>query len=695
MTLLFEHPVLLLLPAALIAAALSYFLYRRDGKNKHFSPPLRMVLAVLRFLAFMFIAFFLLKPLLKTSERELEPPILLFAQDNSQSLVLNGDSSFYRNEWPAMMGSLAARMGEDYDVRGFSFGERLSERFDSIDFRDRATDLSEAINGLYNRYSNRNIGAVIIASDGIYNTGMNPLYSGRKLNAPVYTIALGDTTRRLDLRIAEVAANKLAYLGNRFPMEIVVEARKAAGQNTRVTVEHKGKTIYNEPLSITDDYLLETRKLLLDAKESGMQKYTITVEPIANEVTTRNNRREVYIEVLENRQKVLILGAAPHPDLAAIRKAIGSNLTYEVDVALANEFTGNVTDYSLVIFHRIPAITRAGQAVLNEVMAKGRPFLMVLGSGMDLGAFNNLKLGYLYSGYRESLTDIHGTYAKGFPHFNVDEESRRMFRDLPPLAVPFGDFQAAPGVVSLVNRRVGTIETEVPLISFNQVGATKLGIVGGEGLWRWRMVNYLRSGSHERFDRLVSGVVQYLASRDDRRRLKVSGPREVTESERIVFNAEVYNASYEPVNDPDVELVMRNADGELYIYGLGRTGTGYRLDLGSLPSGEYTWEATTAQGGQSFKESGAINITAIRLESANLEANHALLYRLAKENGGDMYFPNQLDALEQAIRTSRDVVTLSYERSKLADLINLRWLLFIVLALLSAEWLIRKWSGSY
>ncbi len=657
--------------------------------------PLRVLLAVLRFLTLVIVAFFLLNPLVRSSERELENPILLIAQDNSASLVLTADSQFYRTTYPERLRAFVERLSADYDVRTYTFGEQFTERFDSLDFSERSTDISEALSGLYNRYSNRNVGAVIVASDGIVNSGTNPLYAARKLNAPIYTIALGDTTRRRDLRIAEVAVNRIAYLGNRFPMEIVAEARKASGYSSRIQVEHKGKVIYNELFTISNDYVLDTRRLTLDATDAGLQKYTVTVTPVEGEVSLVNNRKEVYVDVLENRQKILIAGASPHPDLAALRSAISSNLNYEVEAIAADNFTGDVEDYSLVILHRIPARTKQGQKLLNELLSKGRPFVIVLGTEVDYTAFNALKLGYSLAGYRETMTDVYGSYAKGFPHFTVDDQTQRMFRDLPPLSVPFGDFQAAAGVTSLVNRRVGTIETEVPLISFNQVNGAKIGIIGGEGLWRWRMVDFLKEGNHKRFDGLVSSMVQYLASRDDRKRFKINAPRDVEERDRMVFRAEVYNAAYEPVTEPDVNLQLTSENGDRFDFVFGRSGDGYRAEIGNLPAGSYAWEATTAQGGQSFTERGELTIRAVLIESASLEADHNMLYRLALENNGAMYTANEFEALEEAIRSSEEVVTLSYERTRLTDLINWQIILFILIAFLSIEWLLRKWSGSY
>lgn len=38
------------------------------------------------------------------------------------------------------------------------------------------------------RYAGRNLGAVILATDGLYNEGSNPLYAYPELKVPVFTV---------------------------------------------------------------------------------------------------------------------------------------------------------------------------------------------------------------------------------------------------------------------------------------------------------------------------------------------------------------------------------------------------------------------------------------------------------------------------------------------------------------------------
>src|ERR1051325_8056097 len=79
---------------------LTWVLYRNDNVFSGIHPWLKRILTGLRFLFITLLAFLLLTPLIKTLTRQTEKPIIIIAQDNSQSIIINKDSSFYRNEYP-------------------------------------------------------------------------------------------------------------------------------------------------------------------------------------------------------------------------------------------------------------------------------------------------------------------------------------------------------------------------------------------------------------------------------------------------------------------------------------------------------------------------------------------------------------------------------------------------------------------
>ena len=66
---------------------------------------------------------------------------------------------------------------------------------------NKGSDISGVLGDVSDLYGNQNLGAVVLATDGIYNEGSNPLSTGTKMNAPRYTIGLGDTLQKKDLPV--------------------------------------------------------------------------------------------------------------------------------------------------------------------------------------------------------------------------------------------------------------------------------------------------------------------------------------------------------------------------------------------------------------------------------------------------------------------------------------------------------------
>ena len=683
--------ILCLLAGTIYAGAL----YFRDKFNRTYGTPLASLLGVLRFIAVALLTFFLLKPLVKSINREVEKPIVVIAQDNSQSLGVVLDSSFYKKEYIENLQALQTALGEDYDVRSFSFGDKFEDGIDSVRFDAPLTDYSNLFKELTNRFSGRNLGAIIFASDGLYNKGSSPNYAYKKLNAPVYTIALGDTTMHKDVLISEVAANRLAYLNNQFPIQITVEGRKAAGETVQLTVSTKGNTIYSETISFNGERAFKTINILQEAKTVGLQRYTINVSTVKNEITTANNRKDVFIEVLDSRQKVLLLASAPHPDVQALSESITNNEAYAVESKLVKDFKGNINDYNLVIFHQLPAVGGIGLNYVSNALDKNIPALFVWGANTDFRAFNELTVGYNLSNYRNANTEVGGSVAEAFSTFQLTPNTVEMIRNVPPLTVPFGEQFSSQGSITFVRQQIGQIATNKPLISFNKKGEIKIGLIAGEGIWRWRINSFRQFENHDAFNEMITKMVQYLAVKDDKSLFRVNAKNDFPENEPIIFDAELYNASYEAITDKEIKMVIKNEEGMEFPYTFSPQGGRYKLNAGNLPVGNYKYTATVVSEGKNLIESGEFSVSALQVELTNTVADHKLLFQFAKDNGGEMVSPREVSKLAELIKAREDIAAISYENKELNDLINFRWILFLLIGLLSLEWLLRKRAGTY
>lgn len=695
MTIITDAPSWLILACILMGAVYAGALYFRDRFNRTYGSRLAGLLAAMRFGVVTLIAFFLLKPLIKTIQREVEKPIIIIAQDNSQSLSLVKDSAMYKTTYLDQLKSLKDALGEDYDVRSYSFGDQIREGLDSISLQEKETNFSGLLEEINTKFAGRNLGALIIGSDGIYNKGSNPIYAYNKLNAPVYTVALGDTTVRKDALIAEVAANRLAYLNNKFPISISVEGRKCAGETVQVTVSHKGNTVFSQPVTFDGNRSSKTIDLTQDAKTVGLQKYTVTISNLNGEITYANNRKDVFIEVLDSRQKVLILASSPHPDVNAMREAIASNDAYSISTELVSKFNGNINDYNLIIFHQLPSSGSQGLNLVKNAIDQNIPSLFIWGANTDFNAFNALGLGYALSGYRNTNTDINAAVMEGYSLFQIEKITADLIATAPPLSVPFGDFEVSPGANIFVRQQVGQISTSKPLIAFNKKNENKIGLIAGEGIWRWRINAFRQFETHDVFNGMVSKMVQYLASKEDKSLFRVNGPTDFPENIAISFDAELYNASYEAVIDKEISMVIKNEEGREFPYTFSPLNGRYKLNAGSLPVGNYTYVASTVSEGQTLKEIGEFSVSPLQAELTNTIADHKLLAQFARENGGEMVYPDAVSSLVEKIKAREEITSVSYETKQLNDLINFRWLLFLILLLLGGEWLLRKRAGTY
>ena len=148
------------------------------------------------------------------------------------------------------------------------------------------------------------------------------------MGAPVHVIALGDTTFRKDVRLDRVLHNDVAGLGNRFPIEVEV-----GGQGVEGTL---GVTLTGQGLRQRQDIRLQrggapvTLTFLVEADLPGIRRYTVAVDAVEGEVNLENNRRNLTIDVIERRKRLLLIGPAPHPDQGAWANALSGNANYEV-----------------------------------------------------------------------------------------------------------------------------------------------------------------------------------------------------------------------------------------------------------------------------------------------------------------------------------------------------------------------------
>lgn len=684
MNIVTEYPIWFILFCLLAGLAYAYFLYRK--KNTEVSNTIHYSLFTIRFLTVSLLCFFLLNPLIKSTTSYTEKPLILIATDNSASVIKNKDSVFYRSEFRSSLHKLSDALSEKYEIHFLKFSSEVKED-SSLDFSGKETNISNLFSEIQNNYEGKNVGAVVLASDGLYNTGSNPLYDIDRANYPVYTIALGDTTFQRDAFIKKINHNQTAYIGNQFPVEIQVQAGDLQGKEAVLTISRGGTKITEQSVKYTSSNHNAILNFLLAADKSGIQRYDASLSIVDGEQNRTNNNMSFVIDVIDKREKILITANAPHPDINALKQAIESNQSYEVEVRMAENFNGSLKPYSLVILHQIELRNPVAKKIQAEI-ATHRTSVWQFAKN-DFWAFSSVKLIATTPKYNEAEPGFN----EGFGLFTVSNELKNYIKEFSAVSCPLSTYKVANGATALLNQQIGQVKTDNPILIFSDENGQKSALFCGDGMWRWRLHDYADHENSNLFDELVQKTVQYLSVKADKSFFKVFTKKIINENDAVEFDAEAFNPSYELINDPEVSMVITNSDKKQFTYTFSKTNNSYHLNAGNFPPGDYSYEAKVKIGNEIYVQKGQITVKPLLAELTNTTADFSLLYNISKKTGGQMFYPKQMDALQKKLLENENIKTLVHEQKQVNDFINLKVVFFILLVFLSLEWFIRKYNG--
>jgi hypothetical protein len=685
------YTVLALFGCLLAGLLFAWLLYEN---TEHLSKNIRYALAAARASITTTIAFLLFFPLLRSISYELEKPIIIIGQDNSISVGAIKPLGFDQSRYEKDLKALSDELSRKFEVKIYNFSDSVESGFDFIN-KGKISNATKFVGKLNDELLNRNVGAVIIASDGIFNRGGSPMYDLNKLKAPVYTIALGDTIPKRDLLIANINSNDIVYLDNEFTAEVQVQAFESDGSQAVLTVLQNGRELQKQTISINANPLVKTLPVKIKASKLGLQKYTISLSALPNEISVRNNSQHLFVDVIDAKQKVLIAAAAPHPDITVFKQAISINERYEVKVAIGDDLNAlNPKDYGLVILYQLPAASNVGSTFLNKLKESNTSVWYVLGAQSNLMAFNQFQKGISYSGNANTLQETFASPNPNFTAFNISEAELKSITSFDPLLAPFGTVTINGDASVVLNQRIGRVNTQYPQMLFSADNGKKVAYTIGEGIYKWKLAEALNGATESVIYSLISKSIQYLSVKDDKRKFKAyTAKNTFDENENININAVLYNDSYVAVNKPDVNIQIKNESGKVYNFLFSRTEAAYQLDAGTLPSGNYTYTAATNFGGKPFKALGMFYVNNVLAEYQQTIANHQLLGTMASTSNGKMYMPKDLLQIAHDIERNDQIKTLSYEDRKYEELINYKWLFVLIMSLLTIEWFFRKRNG--
>ncbi len=712
-----------LLLCALGAAAVTYWTYRRTV------PPIgrgwRLALGGLRFLALFLVLFLLFEPVLRRLSRSEEPPVLAVLVDDSQSLRLTtgADSLAPGTTAPAVRRTLQhlARATEDATLRYFAFDGSLrplaaspGAAIDSLRLTGSRTDIGGAPAAVRERLRHENLRGIVLVSDGQYNTGRNPLYLAARSPVPIHTVIVGDTTRRRDVQVRRITTNDLAYVDTQLPVQAEIRAEGYGGATVEVVLTHDGRRLDAAQITLPEGASAVPIELRFRPEAAGLQRFTVGVSRLDGEATFRNNTASFSVRVLESKRRVLLLAAAPTPDVAAFRQLLTEDPHIEV-VPFIHKSEGtfyqgplpsDLSTFDVLLLAGFPGTATTPETAqrVAQTAEAGTPLLFFLNQQTDLSLLADYFSQVLPAvpevarpGFVEALF-APTARADRHPIFDLAGAPTAEWTQLPPLQVSRSRWTISPDARVLAEPMVRGVRLEAPLlVTRRRTGDRTIAFLGA-GIWRWTNVPEGLAPAAERWSTLFSNMIQWVSAEENDRPVRVRPVRTAfAGSEPVRFTGQVYDESLTPVEDASVQVTIigPGASGTRTPYQMDALGNGrYIAEIGTLPEGTYRFTARAVHEGDTLgTDRGSFAVGAHTLEYRETRADAALMRQIAQRSGGTFHVAGEREALPARLAAAGTLQPRIVEREQEIPLWRRYGLLAFIVTLLATEWALRKYNG--
>jgi uncharacterized membrane protein len=726
---------------ALVAAAIGAFAflsYRRPLVP--LTRAQRGILIGLRVLSLAAVVFFLCRPVVlmpPSADREAVVPVLV---DVSRSMrVADADGQPRLTRAAALVRDrLLPALSSHFVPEVYAIGEGLeASSVDALTADRRHSDLQGALAAVRERYRGRAVPGIVVISDG-GDTGARAdadLSSG----PPVFTIGVGSPEGIPDREVLGIAA------GDPRLDEASVDLR------VEVVSHGFGRSPFQLRI-LANGQLIDTRRVTPIADGSPADEvFTVAPDPVTATVYTaeiatddseripENNARSVLVSPAGRKRRILAIEGAPGFEHSFLMRALARDRGLELDAIVrkgknaegddtffvqaganrAAALTGGfparreaLYAYDAVIVANVEGdfFTRAQLTMAAEFVAERGGGLLVFG-GRSLAQrgyigtpleealpveLNDRRGGLARASLGVSASGSHNTVlvtpeGENHPVMRIaatPEESRKVWAALPALAgsAPLGGPRPGATVLAVTSAPGGAM---YPVVAVQRYGRGRSMVFAGEASWRWRMMTKSTDRSFEYFWRQAARWLSAPAS--DPVSIAVPDAAEPGDSVAIVVDAR--DGSFAPVPDARIDATLTAAAGDEQPLTLRREAGGsgrFTTTLRPERPGLYRVRAEARSGTTSLGAAERwFHVGGGDREFADPRLNEPLLRRISRTSGGRYARAGEVSDLASWLRAAAPPPAAPERR----DLWHQPWAFALVIALMSAEWVLRRRWG--
>jgi uncharacterized membrane protein len=634
--------------------------------------------------------------------------------------------------------SFLNRLEERFKTNLYGFAGGLANVKDGNDLHGegRTSDLAGALAETIKRSSGMPLSAIVIATDGASNVPADLAATLRELRArdiSVFTVGVGNTSRNLDAELVRVNMPRRVLVGSRVNIEAFVGLTGFAESKVLIGIREDGRAIKTEAFTFRGN---DTQAVNIEITPAtpGIHRYTVEVTPLDGELTVENNKQDSLVEVIPGPLRILYVEGEPRWELGKIRESLlpneknvtlvclqrtGENKFYRQGISSQNELVSGfpkteeeLFGYDALVIGSVEAGFFGADQLRNieAFVARRGAGLLALGGRLafDGGKYKGTTLEELLpvslTGnpladsnsfepvYKPLLTAAGQKHA--ITRLNEDRgQNQKTWNELPPISISQVLNALKPGASVLLEARRadGGSGQAVPLLIQQRYGRGQSLALTASDTWRWKMRMDSKSTAHETFWRQM---LRYIVSGTPLQ-TEVSSEQDVyalDDTARIV--ADVRDKKYNAVSDAKATARITKPSGATVDVPLKFT----TLNDANTYDGEFKVDELGQHKIELIGTSGSLGplnaksnllVSDLNREFYGAAQNSDLLKRISTETGGKYYTPDQADALLDDLTYRQS----PYSERVTKDLWDMPINFMLIVALLSAEWFLRKREG--
>src|SRR5580704_1306592 len=552
------------------------------------------------------------QPAITVSQLKPQQNIIAVLVDDSRSMAISENGVTREAQAvKALENGVLAGLDRSFQTRLYRVDD-VPARIDSLkDLQPNSpsTRIGDSLKQLSEETSDLPIGAVVLLSDGDDNTGgvsADAISALRARHIPVHTVGFGRERAEHDVELDDAVVAPRALAGSRIAAKVTLHQRGYTGAKINITVRDvstgQGKILAARTITLGPDGNLQTETLMFDIGGAGAKTLQIAAAPLAGEENTANNTLTRVVNVASEPRRILYIEGEPRWEYKFIRQAeeddrmveiasidrTTANKFYRQGIAdpkeLADGFPSRPEDlftYQGLIIGSVEAgyFTAAQQELIREFVDRRGGGWLLLGGQFALadGGWNASNLTDLLP---TALPTQAGTFHREADPMNgsahttaelapagVDSIITRIVDDpaanaakwktLPYLMDYEEPGTPKPGAAVLANM-ITPEGRKLPLLTTENFGRGRSGIMATGGSWRWQMSSPLGDTAHDLFwQQLLRWVVS-----DTPGHVAASVPAQMLlDNGAVTITADVRDQQFNPAPDAKVEAHILGPSG--------------------------------------------------------------------------------------------------------------------------------------